>query len=308
MTNRSSSGRTPSLSAIRALCTHNLLGVREERLFVKDLEGRFLLVNDGWLAALGNGLGLGDVLGKTEFDFFTRQRASAGLDDERRIIATGQPVVARLEREAITDRREAWVATTRWPLRDGDGRIVGTFGVSRDVTAQMQDPTTGLANRMALMDRLGHALVGLERQPGRLALLFLDVDGFKQVNDTLGHRAGDLVLGELAARLRRVSRRFDTVARYGGDEFVLLCMALRERENLGLIAERVRRTVAAPLSTAPSLRLSSSIGAVISCDPAADPVELLERGDLAMYAAKRDGGDRLVVYDADLHQPALDVR
>jgi diguanylate cyclase (GGDEF)-like protein/PAS domain S-box-containing protein len=304
MNDRSSEGLSwdGSLRAVEELCTRNLLGVREERLFVKDLEGRFLLVNEGWLAACRPGLGLDDVVGKTEFDFFTRRRAAAGAQDEQRIIATGEPVVSRLERESSGDHHESWVATSRWPLRDGDGRIVGTFGVSRDVTAQMQDPTTGLANRMALMDRLAHAVVGLERQPGRLALLFLDVDGFKQVNDTLGHRTGDIVLSELAARLRRVSRRFDTVARYGGDEFVLLCTALRERENLGLIAERVRHAVAAPLSAAATLRLSSSIGAVICCDPRADPADLIEQGDVARYAAKRDGGDRLVVYDAARHR------
>ena len=103
------------------------------------------------------------------------------------MIRTGEPMVAKVERETFDDRHDEWVATTKLPLRDDDGRIIGTFGIARDVTTQMHDSVTGLANRVALMDRLTQALVDLERRPGRLALLFLDIDGFKRINDDLGH-------------------------------------------------------------------------------------------------------------------------
>ena len=189
-------------------------------------------------------------------------------------------------------------------MHDLRGTVIGTFGVSRNVTAQMRDAATGLANRIALMDRLRQALAALDRQPGRLALLFVDIDDFKQVNDTWGHGAGDHVLARSGLAYELVSRRFDTVARYGGDEFVLLLTALRADENL---PEHRRAGDPCRQRSDPRRRgrgdLHASIGAVMSQDPAADPMSVLEAGDTAMYAAKREGGARVVVYDADVHGP-----
>ncbi len=282
----------------------NLLAAREEQFFFKDLDSRFILVSDGWLKAVARGRSRDEVVGKTDFDFFTHPHAVAAHEDEQRIIRTGEPIVGKIERLTFADRPDAWVATSKWPLRDPGGQTIGTFGVSRDVTAQMQDPATGLANRLALMDRLEHALLGLERQPGRLAILFLDIDNFKHINDTWGHRAGDHVLTEIAERLTGVSRRFDTVSRYGGDEFVVLCTALRKNDNLRLIGERMMHAVCAPVTIIDGeLRLQASVGAVVTAEPLADPEALLEEADTAMYAAKRAGGGGLVIYDATVHQP-----
>jgi diguanylate cyclase (GGDEF)-like protein/PAS domain S-box-containing protein len=301
---RTSPGGPEAPDDINRLCLVNLLAAREEHFFFKDIQSRFLLVSEGWLDSVARGRSLEDVVGKTDFDFFTAPHATAAFEDEQRIIRTGEPIVGKIERETYQDRSDTWVSTSKWPLRDATGRIIGTFGVSRDVTAQMRDPATGLANRLALMDRLRQTLVGLERQPGRVALLFLDIDGFKQINDTYGHLIGDAVLAQIAKRLTGVSRRFDTVARYGGDEFVLLYSALRDEENLNLIGDRVMRAVRVPMVfSGISLQVSGSIGAVVSSDPTAEPDALLDCGDIAMYAAKRGGGGRLVVYDPRVHPP-----
>lgn len=295
-------GEGPRPTDIEHLCWTNLLAAREERFFFKDLHSRFLLVSEGWLTAIGRGLAAEEVIGRTDFDFFTKPHATSAFQDEQRIIRTGEPIVAKIERETFADREDAWVSTSKWALRDPTGEIVGTFGVSRNITAQMRDPATGLANRMAFMDRLRQAVVGLERQPGCVALLFLDVDGFKQINDTWGHRTGDRVLAEIARRLTTVSRRFDTVARYGGDEFVMLLTALRDVDNLELIGERVMKAVCEPIQhEGVEMRISGSVGAVVASDPLADPDELLDQGDTAMYVAKREGGGRLVRYDPALH-------
>jgi PAS domain S-box-containing protein len=161
-----------SRTELEGVCMHNLLGARQARVFFKDLEGRFLLVSEGWLAAEGQGRSLESVVGKTDFDIFSRPHAIAALEDEQRVIRTGEPMIEKIERETFHDRPDAWVSTTKLPLRDDRGRIVGTFGIARDVTAQMHDALTGLANRVALMDRRTQALVGLERQPAALAVLF----------------------------------------------------------------------------------------------------------------------------------------
>src|SRR5581483_6385733 len=156
----------------------------------------------------------------------------------------------------------------------------------------LQDPATGVANRIALTDRLSQALLALERQPGQVALLFIDLDNFKTINDTLGHDVGDQVLAAAARRLERVARRGDTVARFGGDEFVLLLTELRNDEDLRAICDRVLRALRQPLRIGEGIRLSGSLGAVVSRDPTVDPAELMQRADLAMYDAKRAGRDR----------------
>ena len=236
------------------LCIRNLLDIPEERIFFKDLESRFLLVSEGFVLDRAEGCSPDAVIGKSDFDFFSEEHASAAFEDEQRIIATGEPIVGKVERETFHDRPDNWVSTTKLPLRDDGGRIVGTFGISRDVTAQVRaeqalahqalhDAVTGLPNRVALMDRLSQALVALERAQGRVGLILVDLDNFKAINDSLGHEAGDRVLVEVGGRLSRISRRGDTVARFGGDEFVLLCRSLRDDDDVRLIASRVARAV-----------------------------------------------------------------
>jgi diguanylate cyclase (GGDEF)-like protein/PAS domain S-box-containing protein len=302
-----------SREEVERVCMRNLLASRDERVFFKDLESRFLLVSEGWLQALGQGCSLEQVIGKTDFDFLSHPHAVSAFEDEQRIIRTGEPVVAKIERETFRDRPDRWVSTTKMPLLDDQQRIIGTFGVSRDVTAQvhaqealahqaLHDPLTGLANRVALVDRLSQALVALERGPGRIVLLFIDLDDFKSVNDTLGHETGDHVLIEIARRLTRIARRGDTAARFGGDEFVLLCVARGDDDDLRVIADRVMRAICAPITDGPhGLTVSASIGAVGSSDPESDPGQLLQRADMAMYGAKRAGRNRLQIYSSQLH-------
>ena len=269
------------------------MGSSEERIFFKDRESRFLTVSVGWLRAYRHGGPLEDVLGKTDFDIFSTPHAVEAFEDEQRIILTGQPMVAKLQRETFHDRADEWTSTTKLPLLSPTGEIIGTFGIARDVTAQVEaqqelnfqalhDSVTGLVNRVALMDRLSQALVSLE-SPDRLVLLFVNLDDFKSVNDALGHGTGDRVLREVGRRLDRISRRGDTVARLGADEFVLLCQAAREGDDLALICDRAMRAICAPLQDGShDLTVTASLGAVITSDSSAEPEELLQQADVAM--------------------------
>jgi diguanylate cyclase (GGDEF)-like protein/PAS domain S-box-containing protein len=301
---------------LELLCFRNLLATPGERLFFKDLQSRFLLVSESLAGDQSHGFGVEELIGKTDFDVFSDEHALAAYEDEQRIIQTGKPMVGKIERETFHDREDAWVSTTKLPLRDREGRIVGTFGVSRDVTAQvmaeralahqaLHDAVTGLANRLALMDRLSQALVSLDRTHGRVALFFIDLDNFKTINDSLGHEAGDRVLVEVGRRLGRICRRSDTVARFGGDEFVLLC-ALRADEDVRLIASRAVRAIGKRFSSdGDDLTVTASVGVIVTSDPSSDPGALLQQADIAMYEAKSAGRDGFRLYDSKLRVRAL---
>jgi diguanylate cyclase (GGDEF)-like protein len=157
------------------------------------------------------------------------------------------------------------------------------------------DELTGVANRGLFMRLLAQTLSGAERSKARTAVLFIDVDNFKAVNDTHGHVAGDAVLVEIARRLRRAVRPTDLVARVGGDEFVIIAADLDD-EEAGAIARRVLALCSAPLSIGgPSVAVSVSVGVTVE-DPGADPEGSVARADTAMYAAKAAGRATFVTW------------
>lgn len=118
-------------------CMSNLLSTSQERVYFKDRLSRFLLVSAGWIAAYTPGRTADELVGKTDFDVFSEQHASAAFEDEQQIIRTGEPLVGKVELETYSHQPDAWVSSTKMALRDGSGEIIGTFGISRDVTAQV---------------------------------------------------------------------------------------------------------------------------------------------------------------------------
>ncbi|HVW34265.1 MAG TPA: sensor domain-containing diguanylate cyclase [Acidimicrobiia bacterium] len=163
----------------------------------------------------------------------------------------------------------------------------------------VHDPLTGLANRTLLTDRLDHALAGTERKARQLAVLYVDLDGFKAVNDTWHHAVGDEVLRTVAERLSAAVRPDDTVARFGGDEFVVLCEDLAGAGAIR-VAERILAEVSRPIRhRAGAAHLTASIGIVLAGRPTSG-VALIEAADRAMYRAKRRGGNALEVGGRDV--------
>jgi len=298
------------LRDFKLTCMDNLLFTTEERVYFKDVRSRFLLVSAGWIAAIAPDRSAEDIVGKTDFDFFGKEHAQAAFEDEQKIIRTGEALVGKLERETFRNGTSPWVSTTKMPLRDETGQIIGTFGISRDVTAQIRaesalayqvqhDPVTGLANRVALMDRLSQSVADLARQPGRLAVLYVDLDHFKAINDSFGHDAGDELLAEVGHRLAQFSRHSDTVARLGGDEFVVLCGDLRDDDDVGLIGARIVQGIRAPfVDDGRDLSVTCSVGIVITRDPLAQPRHLIRDADAMMYEAKETGRNQYRIFDA----------
>jgi diguanylate cyclase (GGDEF)-like protein/PAS domain S-box-containing protein len=448
-------GQWPLGDEVEQICVRNLLGATDEIIYFKDLQSRFIYLSKGWAAI--HGQDPRDLLGLTDFDVFTPEHAASAFADEQRIIATGVAMVNKEEKETWPNRPDTWVASTKLPLRDTDGRIIGTFGISRDITrlvlaeqaatrnaaalsqthaelsqvearlrtvldtspdaislydaklryqyinaagermthdasadllgrtdrergrdeafltiweaslravlttgvgcavdfsvgdseglhwfqshlapqcdtrgavptgvvtstrevtelrcAQdriahqaVHDPLTELPNRVLLMDRLAQALMRMEREPSQLAVLFIDLDHFKEINDTYGHGAGDRLLIEIGRRLSALSRRVDTVARLGGDEFVILCDNLRTDEDARVIADRVVRSVVEPfIDNGCQLQVSASVGVVVTADPYAGGENLLRDADAAMYQAKNRGRNHFQFFDASLRDRA----
>jgi diguanylate cyclase (GGDEF)-like protein len=162
----------------------------------------------------------------------------------------------------------------------------------------LQDPLTGLPNRTLFMDRLSVALDRLRRSRLMIAVLFLDVDEFKPINDSLGHQVGDQVLTTLATRLRSVLRPMDTVARFGGDEFVFVFEGLANAEEAVAIAERVREVANLPITLeGHNESLAVSIGVATATDPGVSAGELINQADGAMYHAKARGGGGATMAD-----------
>jgi diguanylate cyclase (GGDEF)-like protein len=158
----------------------------------------------------------------------------------------------------------------------------------------LHDMLTGLPNRQLFCDRLEQALVRARRRTVPLAVLFADLDGFKQVNDTHGHRAGDEVLVEVGRRLRALVRTGDTVARYGGDEFTILAEDVGDAETARQLGERIAAELGRPYPG--GLELAASVGIAFAANPAAtSPDGLIRRADHAMYRSKRPGARRAEV-------------
>jgi diguanylate cyclase (GGDEF)-like protein len=163
----------------------------------------------------------------------------------------------------------------------------------------LHDSLTELPNRVLLADRLELALARLRRHRSRLAVTFIDLDGFKQVNDQCGHEIGDRVLKTVAERLRHVVRPSDTLARFGGDEFTVLSEDLADERAATEIADRLARAVGepVPLDNGSDTRLRASIGIAFATGPDDSPETLIREADVAMYRAKRLGDVPWVVYE-----------
>jgi diguanylate cyclase (GGDEF)-like protein/PAS domain S-box-containing protein len=240
-------------------------------------------------------------------------------DDERQLHML-------LEREGVTTTIEWRILGVDGEQRDmeiaaadmrSDSDVRGLVLTMRDITERklldgelrrqaLHDTLTGLPNRSLFHDRVAHALRRASRENLEVAVLFLDLDDFKMVNDSLGHAAGDEVLVAVAARLVSALKAHDTVARFGGDEFAVLLESSNATEASELVAKRIQGALLAPFDVAGEhIPVHVSIGISIGLPGAATPSDLLRDADLAMYVAKRDGKARFEHYAPEMHEHAI---
>ncbi len=239
--------------------------------------------------------------------------ATAVADAVRSVLA-GTQARFHVDYPSSSDGDELWFSLRVSALAvEGGGAVVTHNDITGRKRAEMKlahqalhDPLTGLPNRRLFLDRLSLGLARMERSQTAVAVLFVDLDKFKVVNDTLGHDVGDQLLVDVANRLRAALRPGDTAARYGGDEFTVLCEGLTSENGAVVIAERVSAAIGRPfaLDDAETV-LTSSIGIAIT-DGDASPERLIHDADTAMYRAKQRGRARYELFSGAIRQRAIE--
>ena len=205
------------------------------------------------------------------------------------------------------------------PISDATGKIVGASGIARDITARklaevrmvhlaQHDALTDLPNRVLLMDRLSQLAKASRRTKSKFAVVFIDLDRFKDVNDSLGHDAGDLLLQTLAKRFSAAVRVEDTVARLGGDEFVVLFQGLHKIQDAVVLAQKLASCLEKPVTLdGHELTVTASMGISIYPDDGTNGMEMIRNADAAMYQAKGTGRNSYQFYTNDLNERALEL-
>ena len=282
-----------------------------------DTDGRINFCNDFLLAR--SGWQREEVIGHDWFTLFLPESAREPVGKMFREAAASGELLLHFESEIVTrtgDRR-----LVRWNntvLRAPDGEVIGTVSLGEDITERksaedrlsylaQHDELTGLPNRTLFNDRLNQAMIDTERHDRLLAVVFLDLDRFKNINDTLGHEAGDLLLQGVAGRLLEAVRRGDTVARLSGDEFTIVLADMAHVDDAARVAQKILDAFARPLRVAGrDLFVSVSLGVTLYPLDTSDAQELLRNADIAMYRAKEHGRNNFQFYAAEMTAKALE--
>jgi diguanylate cyclase (GGDEF)-like protein/PAS domain S-box-containing protein len=309
-------------------------------MFIKDLEGRYLYVNERFTQAFG--LERKDIISHTDSEIFRTELAAQFRANDAKVLAAG----VGIEVEEIARYGDGLLHTSivhKFPLLDSQGRVTAVGGIATDITERKRleealreknvqlgkaiqaeaalrerhehlnfmathDPLTRVPNRALLHQRAEHA-IAVSRRSGRLlALLFIDLDRFKTINDSLGHAAGDELLREVATRLSGCLREVDMIARHGGDEFVVLLENIEKQQEIEQVVARMREVLVEPLAVeGREVNVTSSIGVAVYPRDGETASTLLRKADLAMYRAKELGRNTVQFYVPDL-DPQSTVR
>lgn len=272
-----------------------------DHIYFKDCKNQFVRVNKA--KARFSGTTPKDMIGKTDFDLLLEEQAKEAFVDDKRVLKSQRPLIDKVQK--ITDKqgREYWFSITKLPRHNTKGKLVGTMGISRDITEHRRrekelahmathDTLTDLPNRALFNDRFFLALAQAERNRKQFSVMMLDLDNFKNVNDTLGHSGGDKILRAAGERLKNLLRKTDTIARMGGDEFLLLLPNTSDRKNATIIAQRILAIFQKPfLCNDQEVTTTVSIGIAIYPGDGESSDTLIKNADIAMYHAKQKGRD-----------------
>ena len=286
------------------------------QIHIKDLEGRYILINRE--AEKLFSITDKDGRGKTSYDIFSKSMADSFTAHDRAVLETQQAIEE--EEEFLLEEGVHTYLTVKFPIRDAAGDIAAIGAVGTDITKRkraeaahieylaLHDSLTDLPNRFLFHDRLETAVAQSVRSGNMLGLLFLDLDDFKDVNDTLGHDAGDALLKAVAERLKSYLRESDTVgrhnttlARIGGDEFTILLTNMAEPAGAATVAERIIDELSRPFSiSGQEIQIGVCIGISIYPSHGSMAEDLLKKADLALYRSKAEGRNRYHFYSEEM--------
>lgn len=282
----------------------------EDGYFEVDLAGHFTFVNDAECRNLG--YSREELIGMDRKRYADEKNAQALYNLFNEVYKTGQPVKSYDLELTRKDGAKAFHAISASLIRGADGKPVGFRGIARDVSERKSqeeqikylathDGLTGLPNRLMFNQLLSHAVQGAKRYRKRFAVLFIDLDGFKVVNDTLGHDAGDQLLKEIAVRFKHTLRAMDVVARLGGDEFVVMMEDIGDPKQAVVLAQRILEATGEPVRlVSGECRVTASIGICVYPEEGEDEQTLMKNADAAMYLAKEKGKNNFRFYSTDM--------
>ena len=285
-------------------------------IFVKNADGVYTLANQA--LAMLYGTTPAELVGKTDADFNRNASEVAQyLEDDRDVIRFRREKFIPAESVTDSEGRLHWLQTVKRPLASPDGAVRHLLGICADITARKEaedqiahqafhDALTDLPNRALLLNRMEQALARTARTGDAIGLLFVDLDNFKVINDSLGHEAGDVLLQTIAERLRGCTRPGDTVARLGGDEFVILLEELSGTGEAQSVAERATEAIHLPLRLGDrDVFPGASIGLTLTVlGDVRTGGDLLRDADTAMYQAKLQGKGRYTLFDVGMNTRA----
>ncbi len=291
-----------------------LIDAIPDLVFVKSTDSEYLGCNKAFEKFTASTEA--EIQGKKDIDLFGKETAEFVRRKDLEALESGKPQTYECQ-SAYPDGREVWLDVYKAPFYGLDGTLHGVMGISRDITSKRAadeliwrqanfDALTSLPNRNMMRDRMEQEMKKVHRTHQKMALMFLDLDRFKEVNDTLGHDTGDLLLMEAAHRLTRAVRDTDTIARQGGDEFTIILGELDDTDHVERVANNVLSTLSEPFELGNEVTyISASIGVTFYPDDGTEIDALLKNADQAMYAAKEQGRNRCTYFTPSMQASAL---
>lgn len=283
-----------------AISVADVMELMLDAVCVVDRDGRFVFVSAAFETMFG--YAPHEVIGEPMVNMVYPEDREKTLGVAESVICG--KILPRFENRWV--RKDGKVVNVLWSARWSEEHQV-RIAVAHDITERKEmevrllyaaghDDLTDLPNRTLLLDRLQASLTLAEREQVGLSVLFIDIDGFKDINDGYGHAVGDLLLQQIAARLGGCVRKSDTVGRLGGDEFLIILNKVNNTENAALVAEKIRAALSeAFVVEGSTLSVSASIGIAKYPENGKQSLDLVQSADQAMYHAKNNGGDKFVL-------------